>query len=378
MDTCDYQNNIYIEPQLSISVPNLCQLFSFPIAEKMEVTAEQFQNLLKDIISKDSETNRVIESMKILRVSVGKSPDHYQALILSEENAILATCSKIHSIFNESENNSVTVQELCIMWQFLHNLCVNQTAFCANVWHTFQAEILQLLALQDSSKLKDVLSAIILQKLKQDTEFVIESALTSKILRLLLNVTVTDKNAVLQFPILVLQELLRNHSAFLAPSIYDDLDHIQRLAMLDIIAEENVNSLNKNVALFVIAIFKSQANILMTVVKNHEVADPSEVSRILSILGTYSHATTLIPLLQCDKSLLIDAVYLLRMVHDAGKYNPNSMFASIKDMNEIADKEKMENDPVFGFKRDLIRLVGNMCHKHKSNQDQVRLLASNK
>ena len=54
------------------------------------------------------------------------------------------------------------------------------------------------------------------------------------------------------------------------------------------------------------------------------------------------------------------------------------MFASIKDMNEIADKEKMENDPVFGFKRDLIRLVGNMCHKYKSNQDQVRLLASNK
>ena len=119
-------------------------------------------------------------------------------------------------------------------------------------------------------------------------------------------------------------------------------------------------------------------NILMTVVKNHEVADPSEVSRILSILGTYSYTTTLIPLLQRDKSLLIDAVYLLRMVHDAGKYNPNCIFASIKDMNEIADKEKMENDPVFGFKRDLIRLVGNMCHKHKSNQDQVRLVASNK
>ena len=86
----------------------------------MEVTADQFQNLLKDIISKNSETNRVIESMKILRVSVGKSPDHYQALILSEENAILATCSKIHSIFNESENNSVTVEELLTAFRRPH------------------------------------------------------------------------------------------------------------------------------------------------------------------------------------------------------------------------------------------------------------------
>ena len=43
-------------------------------------------------------------------------------------------------------------------------------------------------------------------------------------------------------------------------------------------------------------------------------------------------------------------------------------------MAEILNKEKMESDPVFGFKRDLIRLVGNLCHDHTANQNQVRLI----
>ena len=39
------------------------------------------------------------------------------------------------------------------------------------------------------------------------------------------------------------------------------------------------------------------------------------------------------------------------------------------DMN----REDVEGitDPVFGFKRDLIQLVGNLCHSNKQNQDLV-------
>merc|ERR1712039_388259 len=33
---------------------------------------------------------------------------------------------------------------------------------------------------------------------------------------------------------------------------------------------------------------------------------------------------------------------------------------------------KAEANPVFGFKRDLVRLIGNMCWRHKKNQDIVR------
>ena len=38
------------------------------------------------------------------------------------------------------------------------------------------------------------------------------------------------------------------------------------------------------------------------------------------------------------------------------------------------NNEAFASDPVFGFKRDLIRLIGNLCHKNKENQDLVFIL----
>jgi len=60
------------------------------------------------------------------------------------------------------------------------------------------------------------------------------------------------------------------------------------------------------------------------------------------------------------------------MVHESGKSNPDHMFGTVKSITEVGNTEKMESDPVFGFKRDLIRLIGNLCHEKRENQDQVR------
>jgi hypothetical protein len=34
-------------------------------------------------------------------------------------------------------------------------------------------------------------------------------------------------------------------------------------------------------------------------------------------------------------------------------------------------RDEADGDPVFGFKRDLIQLIGNLCHNNKQNQDLV-------
>lgn len=42
----------------------------------------------------------------------------------------------------------------------------------------------------------------------------------------------------------------------------------------------------------------------------------------------------------------------------------------------ISDKgveNQVEQHPAFGFKACLVRLIGNLCWRHKENQDQVRL-----
>ena len=72
---------------------------------------------------------------------------------------------------------------------------------------------------------------------------------------------------------------------------------------------------------------------------------------------------------QSDTSLLIDAVYLLRMAHELG--SKVDAFRPVRKLSEL-DEAAVAANPVFGFKRDLVRLIGNMCWRHKKNQDMVR------
>jgi len=67
----------------------------------------------------------------------------------------------------------------------------------------------------------------------------------------------------------------------------------------------------------------------------------------------------------------------LRTLHllakaDAEKYG--SLFKPISSLRlpEATDKDTLEASPVYGFKRDLVRLIGNMCFQCKANQDLVR------
>ena len=44
----------------------------------------------------------------------------------------------------------------------------------------------------------------------------------------------------------------------------------------------------------------------------------------------------------------------------------------VRKLSEL-DEDAVAANPVFGFKRDLVRLIGNMCWRHRKNQDMVRV-----
>ena len=48
---------------------------------------------------------------------------------------------------------------------------------------------------------------------------------------------------------------------------------------------------------------------------------------------------------------------------------------SFRPVGKLSDVRATEAEasPVFGFKRGLVRLIGNMCWRHKKNQDIVSL-----
>lgn len=136
--------------------------------------------------------------------------------------------------------------------------------------------------------------------------------------------------------------------------------------------------------------FKQQSAQILTTLKNKTGAqtnlEPAEFIKIVSLFCELSALDESCPnttdetkllikttrqLIQDDKSLLIDTVYLLRMIHDLGKSSDRNLFTPVRKMSEESSEDTVEN-PAFGFKRDLIRLVGNLSWKHKENQDEVK------
>ena len=89
---------------------------------------------------------------------------------------------------------------------------------------------------------------------------------------------------------------------------------------------------------------------------------PVEVTRLLTLLGKTSSEDQWRIMLQQDKSLLIDCIYLLRMVHDTTKGKPNS------------DADIDMESPIYGLKCNLVRVIGNLCYQNPANQDEVCLL----
>ena len=59
---------------------------------------------------------------------------------------------------------------------------------------------------------------------------------------------------------------------------------------------------------------------------------------------------------------------LLQSVEDLGN-DGNPMFAIADKMSDLGSID--QEHPVFGLKRDLIRLLGNLAYKNKQNQDLV-------
>ncbi|KAG8517960.1 Ataxin-10 [Galemys pyrenaicus] len=88
--------------------------------------------------------------------------------------------------------------------------------------------------------------------------------------------------------------------------------------------------------------------------------------RLLDILCEMTTHVELLRGLQAFPGLLEGAIDLLRLIHISGNDAANifSTAGCIKGGGDVANT-------VEGFKSHLIRLIGNLCYKHKENQDKV-------
>lgn len=103
---------------------------------------------------------------------------------------------------------------------------------------------------------------------------------------------------------------------------------------LDILAELK-ESLCHVVSSFLADTFKSKSKMLFNLNATSEESDAVEVSKLISCLGIASsfEETQQLAELQKDKSLLIDALYLLKIVHQVGRSDKESSWAPSKEFN---------------------------------------------
>jgi len=72
-------------------------------------------------------------------------------------------------------------------------------------------------------------------------------------------------------------------------------------------------------------------------------------------------------------SLLLNALYLLKMVHMAGKDGGSSHtpISKMSELDNIKQNGDVEDNPTYGFKANLIRLIANLCWNHHKNKSLV-------
>ncbi|XP_022107817.1 ataxin-10-like isoform X2 [Acanthaster planci] len=180
------------------------------------------------------------------------------------------------------------------------------------------------------------------------------------------------------------------------PSIFDHLTPPSKIILLDIVAaflsqghadgpfapeaaSGNADGQKESPSLpaveFVAQVFEQEAGSIFGLVSEEEWSNiekdkkPQLVMRLLNALCEATAHPEAKRNLQERVSLLACSLDLLERANNAGKKGNNHFTAT-----QTLEGASAQMNPLFGFKRDLVRLIGNMCHNYTANQNKIREL----
>ncbi|KAK3744636.1 hypothetical protein RRG08_062286 [Elysia crispata] len=124
---------------------------------------------------------------------------------------------------------------------------------------------------------------------------------------------------------------------------------------------------------FISEYVKRECNLLLEIDKSEATGQEEAlvIAKELETLSIAAQHMDLYPSIQQDADLLRCSVSLLRNITDKGKSGDNVF----KREEKASARDNVDpHHPVYGLKKDLIRLIANMAYKHRGNQDLVRSL----
>jgi hypothetical protein len=309
---------------------------------------------LQTITERQCSDERNLEALRQLRNAAAQ--DEHQVVIQTHVTKLIQHLAKSdHELMRR------------LAWQVLYNCSVGHKTFVKSAAEELDELVITNLN-SEPAKTQNVICAFLYLYFK-DSQSVKE---TFKGLEMFLAIVCALQNSC-DFALLLIKVCIKR--LLFLPQIAN-LEWEQRLLVLDVVnAELEEGALAPDAIRFISQEFKLRCQKLMATFKgNEEAVEPIEASTLLALLGQASSDDALRPILQDDKSLLIDAIYLLKMAHDAGKGKESvNVFTPEINLTDLVYSQK-EKSPVFAFKSNLIRLIGNLCFHHQANQDQVHII----
>lgn len=260
------------------------------------------------------------------------------------------------------------------MWmQFLVNVVVNNLETGKKIWHIF-FDYRSRFALHIHSEYQYYTCALLYNILKSgDVDETTYNEIFSMFTTILYSKVDNEENEYLDF---IIEHYLR--SEYL-------VDHYNRVCkaetkifkvLRDILwndCDKDKDIVSLGFLRLLVDQFNKDSDIILTTAKTGEM-EPLTVTLICDILAAISCYEKYLTVMQERKSLLINCLFLLKSMNDLGKEWKN-WFTPIEKLSEITEPdEKILDHPAFGFKANLIRIIGNLCWKQKRMQDQVKEL----
>jgi len=248
-----------------------------------------------------------------------------------------------------SQNDELTRR---ITWQIIYNSCVNRVDFTNFAIQKLAPKVILEKLSKEVQKTQNVICAMI--SLKIEPFATADNNMdTFK--------TINNLRENCDFALIAILAMLKFEQVL--DKIDDNLDSNDLCEIYELCQDAlESDKLSEKTLLFLVkSLKKKNAGLLNTYFK--DLVCPIETSKLLLIVCKASSDEKYQKILQNDKSLLIETIFLLKMMHDTEKSNGSL---------HKKDSEIIEDSPINGFKCNLVRLIGNLTYRNKANQDEVR------
>uniref|UniRef100_A0A8C4R752 Ataxin-10 n=1 Tax=Eptatretus burgeri TaxID=7764 RepID=A0A8C4R752_EPTBU len=261
--------------------------------------------------------------------------------------------------------------------QYLGNAAVGNVQNQCTVWNTAFPDLLLRCLLLSDGKAVDYCCMILhtcLNTSRVNTLAANSSGLP--LARAILDVCHTHPE--LEWPLLlVTQHVLP--SSFFIPTIYQDLDHRQRLTVLEVLEVQLEEPPEKDISLppSLLLLLPRELRqcgtafleLLAQAAGRESISeDVVELEKVLCCLCQATAQPGRFPDLLDHPDILPCTLELLHATSEAGKQN-GALYCMDKADYSVASRQLGR-----GFKCEMVRLIGNLCYKNKTNQDKIRVL----